>query len=197
MAHGVEWPWSHVMRTMTTVPRQVLGAASRLRTSALDNALTATQALATSLADRRALAPADEPEPGGVSRLERAECLRLLRSRSIGRLAYVARAGVPDIVPVNYAVEGEDVVIRTGPGPKLQAAERRELVAFEVDDLDDARHTGWSVVVVGKARRLTEQEAGALARGAAPVGGGSPPTPRAHHAGPRRRTPAELTTRPW
>lgn len=35
-----------------------------------------------------------------------------------------------------------------------QAAERRELVAFEVDDLDEDTHTGWSVTVVGRTTRL-------------------------------------------
>lgn len=151
------------VRTLTAVPGRVLRAADSVRSSALDNALAATQVLATSLADRRALAPDEAPELGGFSRLERSECLRLLGSRDLGRLAYVARAGVPDIVPVNYALEGEDVVFRTGPGPKLQAAERRELVAFEVDDIDEERHTGWSVVVVGRARRLSEHEAGQVA----------------------------------
>jgi len=56
---------------------------------------------------------------------------------------------------VNYVVHGEDVLIRSGPGPKLQAAERGDLVAFEVDDIDEAAHRGWSVVVHGKARRLS------------------------------------------
>ena len=61
-------------------------------------------------------------------------------------------------MPVNYALDGEDVVIRSGPGPKLQAGERQDLVAFEVDDLDEAAHTGWSVTLVGRASRLTAAE---------------------------------------
>jgi hypothetical protein len=79
------------------------------------------------------------------------EALELLRSRSVGRFAYVARAGVPDVVPVNYAWCDAGILIRSGPGPKLQAAQRGEVVAFEVDDVDERTQTGVSVVVVGRA----------------------------------------------
>lgn len=41
---------------------------------------------------------------------------------------------------------GGDVLVRSGSGPKLQAAERQELVALEVDDLDEADRSGWSLV---------------------------------------------------
>ena len=122
--------------------------------SALANARSATDALAVAVQDRRDLAPVPDGSPGGLAVLTRAECSALLATRSVGRLAYVARAGVPDIAPVNYVLDGDDVVVRSGPGPKLQAAERGDVVAFEVDDLDEGARTGWSVVVVGRARRV-------------------------------------------
>lgn len=53
---------------------------------------------------------------------------------------------------------GDKVLVRSGPGPKLQAAERGDMVAFEVDDIDEEQHTGWSVVVVGRTRRLSAAE---------------------------------------
>ncbi len=83
--------------------------------------------------------------------LTRDECLRLLATRRIGRLAFIHRAGLPLILPVNYALGEEALVIRSGPGPKMQAAERGDLVSFEVDDIDEDTHSGWSVVVTGKA----------------------------------------------
>ena len=101
-----------------------------------------------------ALAPVADARPGDLTALSAEECRALLATRSVGRLAYVARAGVPDIAPVTYVLDGGDVVLRSGPGPKLQAAERGDTVAFEVDDLDEEAHTGWSVVVVGRARRV-------------------------------------------
>jgi nitroimidazol reductase NimA-like FMN-containing flavoprotein (pyridoxamine 5'-phosphate oxidase superfamily) len=100
-----------------------------------------------------------EPRPGDLIELSHATCLDLMRTCSVGRLAYVARAGVPDVVPVNYVLDGEDILIRSGPGPKLQAAERHDLVAFEVDSIDEEQHRGWSVVVHGVAHRLTGAEA--------------------------------------
>ena len=146
--------------TASTVARLARTAAG----SALGNARAATDVIGLARRDRAALAPSgSDLEPGDLGLLVEPECLRLLGSRSVGRLAYVARAGVPDIAPVNYALDGRDLLVRTGPGPKLQAAERREVVAFEVDDLDDDAHSGWSVVVVGRAERLSPDQAAAVA----------------------------------
>jgi uncharacterized protein len=50
------------------------------------------------------------------------------------------------------------VLFRSGPGPKLASAERGDVVAFEVDDIDRERHSGWSILVVGRARRMTGLE---------------------------------------
>jgi nitroimidazol reductase NimA-like FMN-containing flavoprotein (pyridoxamine 5'-phosphate oxidase superfamily) len=138
----------------------LLGGAAR---SSVDNARGAAAALSAAVADRRALMDALDEEgaaayPGELVRLSPETSFELLAHRSVGRLAYVARAGTPDIVPVNYRLFEGDVLIRSGPGPKLQAAERRDLVAFEVDDLDEDTATGWSVVVVGRLRRLRETE---------------------------------------
>ena len=122
------------------------------------NAQAAAAGIARQREQRHGLAPAPAGSDAPFAQLDRDECLRLLATRSVGRLAYIARAGVPDIVPVNYALLGDDVLIRSGPGPKLQAAERRDTVAFEVDDLHDDSRTGWSVVVVGRAQRVTARE---------------------------------------
>ena len=43
------------------------------------------------------------------------------------------------------------IVIRTAEGQKLAAAVLGTSVAFEVDALDDATRTGWSIVVKGTA----------------------------------------------
>lgn len=157
------------MTRVRDLPRAGLSLTRNVVGDALANAGAAADYLSDQVAQRRALAPQEDPGPGGLSQLGREECLRLLRTRSVARLAYVARAGRPDIVPVNYALLDGDVLIRSGPGPKLQAAERREWVALEVDDIDDAGRTGWSVVVVGRARRLTAAEQAAIAPDALPV----------------------------
>lgn len=124
---------------MRTVP--VLGRA-------LDNARRALDEVRRAVTDRTELQEAGERR---VTRLTHDEAVALLARHSVGRFAYVARQGVPDVVPVNYVWRDGAVLIRSGPGPKLQAAQRGERVAFEVDELDVDRHTGISVVVTGRA----------------------------------------------
>jgi uncharacterized protein len=86
------------------------------------------------------------------------ECLRLLATRPFGRLAYVD-AGAPSIVPVNHLVDGSSVVLRSLDGGKLGAALFEKPVAFEVDDLQAAERSGWSVVVHGRAETVDDDAA--------------------------------------
>jgi nitroimidazol reductase NimA-like FMN-containing flavoprotein (pyridoxamine 5'-phosphate oxidase superfamily) len=85
----------------------------------------------------------------GLVVIDAAECMRLLGSHHLGRLAVVVD-GQPLVFPVNYALDGAQVVFRTGSGTKLHGADGRR-VAFEIDGSDVTYHTGWSVVVVGTA----------------------------------------------
>jgi nitroimidazol reductase NimA-like FMN-containing flavoprotein (pyridoxamine 5'-phosphate oxidase superfamily) len=89
----------------------------------------------------------------GLEMLDREECLRRLATQEIGRLAFVI-AGHPDVLPVNYTLDGDAVVIRSDSGRKLEGMSR-SAVAFEVDEIDRARHAGWSVVVHGMAQEVT------------------------------------------
>jgi nitroimidazol reductase NimA-like FMN-containing flavoprotein (pyridoxamine 5'-phosphate oxidase superfamily) len=129
---------------------------------ALCNAREAMLTLTAAVTDRLTLtdrlAEVGQAGPGVLCSVTPEECYELLSDCVVGRLAYVARAGVPDIVPVNYVLDGRDILIRSGPGPKLQAAERRDVVAFEVDDIDVASRSGLSVVVVGRARRMSPDD---------------------------------------
>jgi hypothetical protein len=86
----------------------------------------------------------------GLEVIEREECLELLRSENVGRLAVVV-GGRPEIFPVNFVLDGSDVVIRTDEGTKLSAAVGAA-VAFEVDHVDGASWSGWSVVVHGRGQ---------------------------------------------
>ena len=94
----------------------------------------------------------------GLEVLPLAQCLTLLRSRPLGRLAYVD-AGSPVIVPVNHLVDGHHVVLRTLAGGKLDTAIMRSPVAFQIDDHDPSRGTGWSVLVKGHAE-VVDDDAG-------------------------------------
>lgn len=87
--------------------------------------------------------------------LDRAECLRLLRKQSLGRLVYTAN-GLPVVQPVSYLLRGDSVVILIESTNKLAATGRREVVAFEVDDIDGRTGAGWIVQITGQARALCD-----------------------------------------
>jgi len=82
--------------------------------------------------------------------LSESRCLDLLRSVEVGRLA-VAIKNFPDIFPINFVMDGEDIVFRTAEGTKLAASLLGVGVAFEVDGYDRQAGVAWSVVVKGYA----------------------------------------------
>lgn len=82
------------------------------------------------------------------------ECVDLLRESTVGRLGVTNRA-MPMILPVNFQVYNDWVVVRTVPGSTMAEAARNSVVAFEVDQADFSKRTGWSVVVVGHASLIS------------------------------------------
>jgi uncharacterized protein len=88
----------------------------------------------------------------GLEELDRDECLELLARAPLGRLGVVV-GGRPLVFPVNFALDGNAVVLRTDEGTKLYAA-RNGPVAFECDGIDRIYHTGWSVLVLGDAEEV-------------------------------------------
>jgi uncharacterized protein len=93
---------------------------------------------------------------GELEKLPTRECLRLLRSRDLGRVGF-EYAQRPMILPVNYRVIANGIVFRVAPGTTLSAALMRARVAFEVDDADPDGRSGWSVLVVGQATELSDE----------------------------------------
>lgn len=85
-----------------------------------------------------------------LEQLDVTQCLALLRTQVVGRLAFTEQA-LPGIELVSYSVHNGKVVLRLDRSPWAPCLDRT-VVAFEVDDIDRVSHTGWSVVVVGKAR---------------------------------------------
>jgi uncharacterized protein len=91
-------------------------------------------------------------------------CERYLRHETVGRIGVVVD-GHAEIFPINFAVDDDGaIVFRTDEGTKLSALLQSATVAFEIDGLDYERHAGWSVLVVGRARRLGTPEELAAAR---------------------------------
>ncbi|MEV7015911.1 pyridoxamine 5'-phosphate oxidase family protein [Streptomyces sp. NPDC093991] len=87
----------------------------------------------------------------GFRALPRQECLRLLAKAPLGRIVYTRRA-LPAVLPVNFGLDTDDaVLLRTAAGSDLVRAIDGAVVAFEADEVDAARRSGWSVVVTGAA----------------------------------------------
>jgi uncharacterized protein len=92
-----------------------------------------------------------------VDTLAPQELLDRLASACVGRLAFSHRA-LPALLAMNYIVDGRELVLQTAAGPAVDAAQGRgSIVAFEVDEIDPKSNSGWSVVVTGHLREVTEQ----------------------------------------
>ena len=99
--------------------------------------------------------PGHPIDHAGLQTLPFEDCLRLLASVPVGRVGF-ASDGELVILPVNHAVDGQDVVFRTAAGSKLSAAEKQDVVAFEADSYDPRTRAGWSVLVTGRAEVVYE-----------------------------------------
>jgi len=86
----------------------------------------------------------------GLEILHLGDCFRLLESAPVGRIGFLA-GGEVVILPVNFFLDGQDVVFRTGVGSKLSSVEVGRYVGFEADAYDAATRTGWSILVSGLA----------------------------------------------
>jgi nitroimidazol reductase NimA-like FMN-containing flavoprotein (pyridoxamine 5'-phosphate oxidase superfamily) len=92
-----------------------------------------------------------------LKRLTRQDCLALLASKSIGRVACCTPAG-PVILPVNYAIHQGTALIRTSSSGTLAERLRDSAAALEVDDLDETTRSGWSVLLRGHASFVEYQD---------------------------------------
>jgi hypothetical protein len=72
-------------------------------------------------------------------------------------LVYTRRA-LPAVRPVNFSVRGGAILIWTGSASSLGQAVRGAVVAFEVDELDRATRSGWSVAVTATAQVTDEAQ---------------------------------------
>lgn len=74
----------------------------------------------------------------------------MVRGGGVGRVAVAAPSGPPEVAPVNYVLDGDAIVFRTGLGTKLTLL-RHSAATFEVDAVDPVEGVAWSVVFKGRA----------------------------------------------
>ncbi|WP_328615890.1 pyridoxamine 5'-phosphate oxidase family protein [Amycolatopsis sp. NBC_00355] len=94
--------------------------------------------------------------------LDRAQCLALLRTASLGRVIFTHRA-MPAVRPVRFTVVGESVVFAVPEGSPLYAGARDAVVAFEADDFADDLGAGWFVSLLGRAGEFRDSSAAEIA----------------------------------
>lgn len=76
------------------------------------------------------------------------ECMELLAANHFGRVAVNDDDG-PVVLPVNYLLDGDSVLFRSGVGTKLEAGVRGSPASFEIDAIVERTRTGWSVLARG------------------------------------------------
>ena len=92
-----------------------------------------------------------------VQELDDRVCWSLLGGIPVGRFVFDDSSGQPVALPVNHAVDGATVVFRTIPGSKLATAVQGGRASFQADRFDADLHTGWSVLVKGRAELVVDE----------------------------------------
>ena len=87
--------------------------------------------------------------------LSLAECESLLRAGVVGRLALSTPNG-PHVIPINYSVVDDAIIVRTSPYSLLGTYGRGSTVAFEIDQFDHEYQRVWSVVARGRAEFVSD-----------------------------------------
>ncbi|MGO4489277.1 pyridoxamine 5'-phosphate oxidase family protein [Microbacterium sp. 2RAF4] len=98
--------------------------------------------------------------------LDEQQAYELLTTTTIGRIGFVHEGRV-QIYPVNFALSGRDLLLRTSPEGVLADLTREDATsaAFEVDYHDPLGSTAWSVLVHGTLSRVADDDvAGVAAR---------------------------------
>ena len=90
-------------------------------------------------------------ENGAPRAFNREQCLALMASVPVGRVVYTDQA-LPAVLPMNFLLDGDEVVIHTASSSALAAVIRNAVVAFQADAFDPETSTGWSITITGRAR---------------------------------------------
>lgn len=114
-----------------------------------------------------------------LEELTRDESMRLIEQAEVGRIGFTGRFG-PVVLPVNYKVIHGAIVFRTEEDSSIAEDLRTGIpdadyrVAFEVDEMDPATRTGWSVMLQGSAHHVDDESerASLLEAGVEPWAGG-------------------------
>lgn len=94
----------------------------------------------------------------GFAELGEPACWNLLPTAGVGRLAWAEPDGRIVVVPANYALDGHTVIIRTGDTSLLDAARERRRCAFQVEDIEPALRSGWTVLLDATLTEVEDED---------------------------------------
>ncbi|HEY9291609.1 MAG TPA: pyridoxamine 5'-phosphate oxidase family protein [Microlunatus sp.] len=106
----------------------------------------------------------DGAHPIGSSEMSPSECWDLLAASTVGRVGFRYTDTIK-VLPVNYILAGQTVVIRTSPTGVLSTIAADDDVAFEVDYHNATSGAGWSVLMSGTVEVMTQQQIDELRHG--------------------------------
>jgi uncharacterized protein len=92
---------------------------------------------------------------GHLKELSQDECLELLATKTVGRIAYSGPDG-PEVVPLNFVLHNGTVLIRTSAYSALGQRLQHGVAAFQADEIDEFTQSGWSVLLRGSVEPLTD-----------------------------------------
>ena len=91
-----------------------------------------------------------------IDSLNPEQCIELLTQQVVGRIIFVDEQG-PGAVPVNYAVAGNEIILRVAEDSHLRALIDNP-IGFEADYTNADQSEGWSVLVRGSGREIPMTE---------------------------------------
>jgi uncharacterized protein len=97
----------------------------------------------------------DYEAPKSFTAISPSRCTELLSTQSVGRVAWHGSDGL-QILPVSYVYYDGSIVFRTSPNSVLSDLSSSTDVVFEIDEIDQRNHGGWSVVASGRAEAVDE-----------------------------------------
>lgn len=105
---------------------------------------------------------------GRLQELSKDECLELLATKTVGRLAYPGPDGL-EVIPLNFVTQDGGILFRTSPHSLLgRCSLHLDVTAFEVDEVDDLAESGWSVLVRGRVEHVDVDDLATMSRRPSP-----------------------------
>lgn len=91
-------------------------------------------------------------------RLDVEECWRLVGEHGVGRVVFEGDADGTQVVPTRYDARSGTAFFRAQIFGELARRVHTRTTTLQVDELDPHTLTGWSIVMTGTARRVSDAE---------------------------------------